>query len=185
MFRHQIHAIGPGKRSITIEVIVMTESTKRQKQSRMDALAESADSITGFESEPVPSPISEESDAASEDVPTPASGELWGETTTPVPQLAPRRREATGDPRLGVEEVYEPLVDLFDEGDYILLIAEIPGVSLEQVSIKQFEDILLLSAKASDRKYRQEIVLPTQINLAERKISLHHGVLQVKLPKKK
>lgn len=151
----------------------------------MDAPTGQGDPEPSSESGTVPAKKTEGAEASSEDVPAPTTSELWGDTTTPIPQLPPRRREAAGDPRLGVEEVYEPLVDLFDEGEYILLIAEIPGVSLEQVSIKQFEDILLLSAKASDRKYRQEIVLPTPINLAERDISLHHGVLQVKLPKKR
>lgn len=163
----------------------MTESTKRQKQSRMDALTKQGDPEPSSEGGTVPAKKPQGAESSAEDVPAPTTSELWGETTTPIPQLPLRRREAAGDPRLGVEEVYEPLVDLFDEEDYILLIAEIPGVSLEQVSLKQFEDILLLSAKASDRKYRQEIILPTPINLAERDIRLHHGVLQVKLPKKR
>ena len=35
-----------------------------------------------------------------------------------------------------VEEVREPIVDVFDEEDHILVIAELPGVSEDKIKIE-------------------------------------------------
>jgi HSP20 family protein len=55
-----------------------------------------------------------------------------------------------------VEEVREPMVDVFDEKDRILVIAELPGVSENEIKIEVAGDILNLAASDRDRKYAKE-----------------------------
>src|SRR3970040_929789 len=58
-----------------------------------------------------------------------------------------------------VEEVREPLVDVFDENEAIRVIAELPGVEAGDVRVELKDDILTICAEGKDRKYNKEIVL--------------------------
>lgn len=82
-----------------------------------------------------------------------------------------------------VEEAREPMVDVFDEDDHVLVIAELPGVEAGDISFEVKEDVLDLSAARGERKYRKEILLPAAIR-AEAATSQHrNGVFEIKLPK--
>ncbi|MDA2926055.1 Hsp20/alpha crystallin family protein, partial [Acidobacteria bacterium AH-259-G07] len=63
-----------------------------------------------------------------------------------------------------VEEVREPIVDLFDEEDHILVVAELPGIGSADVNLDVEKDILTLSAETGDRQYHKEIVLPSEVD---------------------
>jgi HSP20 family protein len=82
-----------------------------------------------------------------------------------------------------VEEVREPIVDVFDEGDHILVIAELPGVSEEGVKVEVVGDILNLTASDTDRKYAKEILLPGKVKPASLKSAYKNGILEIKLEK--
>ena len=59
-----------------------------------------------------------------------------------------------------VQEVREPVVDVFEEEDHVLVVAEMPGVSAEDVNITVEDDLLTFSAERGDKKYRKEVLLP-------------------------
>jgi HSP20 family protein len=82
-----------------------------------------------------------------------------------------------------VEEVREPIVDLFDEKDSIRLIAELPGVSAESLSIELRGDILSLNAAGKDRQYAKEILLPHAVKKETLQKSFHDGILEISLAK--
>ena len=82
-----------------------------------------------------------------------------------------------------VEEVREPIVDLFDERGYIRLIAELPGVSEESLSIELRGDILSLNAAGKERQYAKEILLPSPVKKETLKKSFHDGILEITLEK--
>jgi len=82
-----------------------------------------------------------------------------------------------------VEEVREPMVDVFDERDRILVIAELPGVSEDELKIEVAGDILNLTASDSDRKYAREILLPGKVKADSVKTSYKNGILEVTLEK--
>jgi len=46
-----------------------------------------------------------------------------------------------------VAEVREPLVDVFDEGESILVVVELPGVAEEEITVEVMGDVLSLEAK--------------------------------------
>jgi HSP20 family protein len=84
-----------------------------------------------------------------------------------------------------VEEVREPLTDVFDEKDHILVIAELPGVSESEIKIEITEDILNISASNRDRKYAKEILLSSKVNPDSMKTSYKNGILEITFSKEK
>ena len=84
-----------------------------------------------------------------------------------------------------VEEVREPMVDIFNEKDRILVIAELPGVSESEIKIEVNGDILNLVASDKDRKYAKEILLPSKVNPDSVKTTYKNGIFEIILEKKK
>jgi HSP20 family protein len=80
-----------------------------------------------------------------------------------------------------VDEVREPMVDTFDEGDFILVIAEMPGVSEPDVKYEIKGDILIISGENKDRKYYKELLLPALIDEKKISYSNRNGVVEFKL----
>jgi HSP20 family protein len=82
-----------------------------------------------------------------------------------------------------VEEVREPMVDIFDEEERILVIAELPGVSESEINIEVTGDILNLAASNGDRKYAREILLPGKVKADSLKTTYKNGILEITLEK--
>ena len=83
-----------------------------------------------------------------------------------------------------VEEERQPLVDVFDEEDHILVIVELPGIEEEQISTTVKGDILTLSAASKERKYYKEVILPGDVNADSLKSKYKNGVLEIRMSKK-
>jgi len=92
-----------------------------------------------------------------------------------------RKDKETGRPV--VHEVREPMVDVFDEQDHVLLVAEMPGVSEKDLRIELEGDILTISAAKGDTKYRKEVLLPQAFTAAQMSHTCRNGILEVKLTK--
>jgi len=101
----------------------------------------------------------------------------------PVVETFGNIKETTQGPV--VEEVREPIVDIFDEEERILVIAELPGVSEGQIKIEIAGDILSLAASDKDRKYAKEILLPSKVKPQPVKSSYKNGILEITLEKEK
>jgi HSP20 family protein len=84
-----------------------------------------------------------------------------------------------------VAEVREPMVDVFDEEDRILVIAELPGVSESEIKIEVAGDILNLAASDRDRQYAREVLLPGKVKPDSVKTSYKNGILEITLEKEK
>lgn len=84
-----------------------------------------------------------------------------------------------------VEEVREPIVDIFDEEDRILVIAELPGVSEDGIKIEVTGDILNVTASNKDKKYAKEILLPSKVKADSVKTSCRNGILEITLEKER
>lgn len=82
-----------------------------------------------------------------------------------------------------VEEVREPMVDIFDEKGHVLVIVELPGVSEDKINIEVAGDILNLTASDRDRKYAKEILLPSKVKPQPVKTSYKNGILEITLEK--
>ena len=82
-----------------------------------------------------------------------------------------------------VEEAREPMVDVFDESDHLLVVAELPGVSEKEIAYEVKGDVLHLSAAHGDRKYQKELLLPGPVEEKGATSSYRHGVFELKLKK--
>lgn len=82
-----------------------------------------------------------------------------------------------------VEEIREPITDVFDEKEEIRVYAEMPGVNEGDVKLDLKGDILDISAQSGDRKYHKEILLPAKVNPDSLASSYKNGILEVKMKK--
>ena len=82
-----------------------------------------------------------------------------------------------------VEEMREPLVDVFDEKEAIRVIAELPGVEANDIKVELEGDILTIAAEGKDRKYNKEILLPAKGKRDSLQTSYRNGILEVTVAK--
>ncbi|MBU1121156.1 MAG: Hsp20/alpha crystallin family protein [Candidatus Omnitrophica bacterium] len=82
-----------------------------------------------------------------------------------------------------VKEEREPLTDVFDENDEIVIMAEMPGVDEEGVTVSLKGDILEISGAGKNRKYYKEILLSMELKPETLTYSYKNGVLEVKIKK--
>jgi HSP20 family protein len=84
-----------------------------------------------------------------------------------------------------VKNVREPLVEVNEEEDQLIVIAEIPGVTKEDIELKGTNDSLTISTEraSSGIKYFKEIKLPAAFNSDYAKARYVNGILEIKLKK--
>jgi HSP20 family protein len=86
-----------------------------------------------------------------------------------------------------VRETREPLVEVNEDQDQIIVIAEMPGVSKEDIELNATNRSLTISTEkiVFGRSYFKEIDLPAAINSDYAKARYTNGILEVKLKKLK
>lgn len=82
-----------------------------------------------------------------------------------------------------IDEVREPLVDVLDEDQVLLVIAELPGVEEKDVQTEVQGGTLKLSTTTKGRRYAKEIELPCAVDEAKVESAYKNGVLEIKLTK--
>ncbi|MGA2829471.1 MAG: archaeal heat shock protein Hsp20 [Streptosporangiaceae bacterium] len=82
-----------------------------------------------------------------------------------------------------VSDTREPLVDVFDEGEEVVVVAEIPGVQEKDIHLEVNGDVLALSATGPKRKYEKEILLPAAVDPGEQRRSYQNGYLELRFTK--
>ena len=75
------------------------------------------------------------------------------------------------------------MVDVFDEDKHLLVLAELPGTSKEDVQIDLDGDVLTIWAERGDKKYRKEVLLPRSVPKEKMQVSCNNGVLEIRWPK--
>lgn len=87
-----------------------------------------------------------------------------------------------------VEKVEEPAVDVFEKIKEVVVLAEMPGASRETIRCRVKDDILAISAEATDiwggKKYEKEVLLPFVASPSSLKTSYENQVLEIKLARK-
>ena len=82
-----------------------------------------------------------------------------------------------------IEEEREPITDVFDEKDEVVVMAEMPGISEEGISIDLKGDILAIKAVNSHRSYYKEVLLSSKVRPDTLTWNYKNGVLEVRIKK--
>jgi len=82
-----------------------------------------------------------------------------------------------------VDEVREPLLDVFDEDDVLLIIVELPGVAEKDIQIEVHDGLLKLSTTTKGRRYAKELQLPCPVEESTVESAYKNGVLKIRLRK--
>jgi HSP20 family protein len=88
-------------------------------------------------------------------------------------------RRGTADRPKG-EDIREPLVDIHEEDDYVLVLVELPGVAKENVSLEVADGQLKLSATRGKTTYRSELDLPESCKGETMSWECSNGILQAR-----
>ncbi len=81
-----------------------------------------------------------------------------------------------------VHEVREPLFDVVEEQERILVIAEMPGITTNDIKVSVDGDVMNVEAAHRDRKYRKEILLPKPVESNEIKVVCNNGIVEISCP---
>ncbi len=77
----------------------------------------------------------------------------------------------------------EPLVDVFEEDDEIIVVADLPGVEKDEIRVRVKGQTLTIHVDNPERPYHKEIKLPAKVVRDNATSSLRNGVLEVRLQK--
>ena len=81
------------------------------------------------------------------------------------------------------EHTLEPLVDVVEEDDEIIVVAEVPGVERDEIKVRIKGTLLTIHADNPERPYHKEIELPSKVKKDEAKSAIRNGVLEIRLKK--
>jgi HSP20 family protein len=115
----------------------------------------------------------------------------------PFPFMGPRWWPSLRMPEF--EEFAIPSVDIFEEGDHVILKAELPGMNKEDIDVNLTEDTLTLSGEKKkeekverrdyhrlERSYgafRRSFTLPKEVQTEMAAAKFKDGVLEIRIPK--
>lgn len=77
----------------------------------------------------------------------------------------------------------QPLIDVFEEEDYLVVLAELPGVDEQDVTLKVDESAITITAENATKKYLEVIKLPKCVKRDTMKFTYRNNILQVRLKK--
>ena len=103
------------------------------------------------------------------------------------PDGKPRIREFNNrQPRQAEPEVsddLEPLVDIIEDGETLVVLAVLPGVKKDEIELRATESCLTVSVNADNFEWYNEFKLPTRVKPKSARASYKNGVLEVRLEK--
>jgi len=92
-----------------------------------------------------------------------------------------RKDKKTGEAT--VQEIHEPLIDVFEDKDATTLIAEMPGVGIGDIKTELWYDVLTISAEKGDKKYRKEVLLTHASSKERIKVTCNNGIVTIRCEK--
>jgi HSP20 family protein len=124
--------------------------------------------------------------------------ERWFEESLRRPFLSPWMPRFRFPEFMGTRE-FSPSVDIFEEGNDVVVKAEMPGLSKDDIEVNISDDVITISGeKKSEEKiekkdyfrlershgsFSRSLTLPTEIQTDKAKAAFKDGVLEVRIPK--
>lgn len=95
----------------------------------------------------------------------------------------------SSETRRGFQELHEvngsvdaSLVEVFDEKERIVVLAEMPGFAEEEIEVKALNRLLIISADGLTQRYHKRIMLPCP-TVGKARTKYKNGVLEIVLRK--
>ncbi len=83
-----------------------------------------------------------------------------------------------------ISEDSEPLVDIVDEGEVLVVLVSLPGVKKDDIDLRVTANRLTVSVDTVDLEYYEELKLPAKVDPKSACALYKNGVLDVKLRKR-
>ncbi len=77
----------------------------------------------------------------------------------------------------------EPLVDVIEEDDEIIVVAELPGVSKDEINVRIKGSTLIIKVDNPQRPYHKILELPGKVKKDQATSAIRNGVLEIRLKK--
>ena len=108
---------------------------------------------------------------------------VYGFSVTKRPGEAPEIFEFGSRPMVDdpVPDGYKPLLEIFETDDCVHVVAELPGIEKEDVSMDATENTLTIRVLIEDREFVEAIDLPARVDPSSATASYRNGVLEVAL----
>jgi HSP20 family protein len=87
------------------------------------------------------------------------------------------------DDELDIVDDFEPLVDLIEEKDTLIILATIPGIKKSDIDLRLTKTCLIISVESEVFEWYDELMLPAKVDSKSAKASFKNGVLEVRLKK--
>ena len=89
-----------------------------------------------------------------------------------------------GQPSLDLQDMREPLVDVIEEENAVKVLAELPGVNKEDISLFLSNNVLTINVDTPERKYHKKLVLPGEVDESSVRSRYTNGILETVLTKR-
>ncbi|MHA1908146.1 MAG: archaeal heat shock protein Hsp20 [Candidatus Thorarchaeota archaeon] len=77
----------------------------------------------------------------------------------------------------------EPLVDVIEEDDEVIVVAELPGVDKDSIKVRVKGSKLTIDVDDAEKPYHKVVELPSKVKKENAKSAIRNGVLEVRLMK--
>ena len=82
------------------------------------------------------------------------------------------------------KKVHGPLIDVFEEAEEVLIVIDLSGFQPGNVSLQLTPEKYVIYARRGDEEFREEILLPPEVDLEECVEMFRNGVLEITLPRR-
>lgn len=86
---------------------------------------------------------------------------------------------------INIRKQQEPLLDVLEEEDEVIVVVELPGVAKQDVNVQASGNKLTIDVDKPQKKYHRELNLLAEIDTETIKTAYKNGVLEVRLKKQR
>lgn len=72
------------------------------------------------------------------------------------------------------------MADVFEDEDRVLVVAEMPGITADDVHLEVHDDVLTIEAQRGDKKYRKEVLLPRSYPRDKMTVTCNNGIVEIR-----
>jgi HSP20 family protein len=113
---------------------------------------------------------------------------VWGFSVTVAPdgriRMNPFGNLSTEGSAPSVKSEREPLIEVIEQDDAIIIVAEMPGVEKEDIQVTITETKVIIRVDTPKRKYFKTIALPVPCKRKVLQFTHANGILEIHLPKR-